>query len=238
MQKIKPLLDQASKELKNGSSVSLTEAGQSKTSDSAAADRVEEPTSDYENDAQLDHVDAINQVFAEFEFAYHNQFHKAFADAESMAIAKKYWMSSVEHYSPTQIIQAAKTVIRSQDYLPSIAVILRACEQGMDLFGLSSARQAYIEACSAPSPKNSHSWSHEAVYYAGKAAGWYLLANEPEASAFPIFEYHYDTLCRRVVNGEKLTIELPEALTEKVERKLDKKDVRARIAKLKSDLGL
>jgi hypothetical protein len=186
----------------------------------------------------LDRVDAINQVFAEFEFAYHNQFHKAFADVESLAIAKKYWLSSLENYSPTQIVQAAKAVIRSQEYLPSIAIILRACEQGRDLFGLPSVRQAYLAACAGASPKREQHWSHEAVYFAGKSAGWYLLANEPEATALPVFQYHYEILCRRVVNGEQLSIELPPALTEKIERKLDKQETRARIARMKQELGL
>ena len=75
----------------------------------------------------MDHVDAINQAFAEFEFAYHNQFHKAFSDAESLVIAKKYWLSSLDNYAPRQIVLAAKKVIKTQDYLPSIAALVRAC---------------------------------------------------------------------------------------------------------------
>ena len=229
MQKIKPLLDLANKELKNDSSASPTVAGLNKQP---------EQQPDFDEKQGIDQVDAINQVFAEFEFAYHNQYHKAFADAESLAIAKKYWLSILENYSPTQIVQAAKVVIRSQDYLPSIAAILRACEQGTDLFGLPSARQAYWEACSAPSPKRKYQWSHEAVYFAGKYAGWFLLANEPEATAYPVFTYHYTKLCRQVISGEQFDIEQPEALPEKIEKKLDKEETHARIARMKKDLGL
>ena len=238
MQKIKPLLDRTSKELKKGSNASPTEVGQSKSLPETAKDNSAAPAADYQTDAGIDHVDAINQLFAEFEFAYHNQFHKAFADAESLVIAKKYWLSSLERYSPTQIIQAGKKIIESQDYLPSIATIVKACEQGFDLFGLANARQAYIEACSAPSPKKVHNWSHEAVYHAGSAAGWYLLANEPETTAFPVFEYHYSLLCKRVIAGEQLSIEIPTPLTDKIERKLDKTEARARIARMKKELGL
>lgn len=185
-----------------------------------------------------DHVDAINQIFAEFEFAYHNQFHKAFKDVESQLIARKYWLSSLEQYSPMQIIQAAKHVIKSQDYLPSIAALIRACEQGFDLFGLPSARQAYIEACSAASPKRNQQWSHEAVYLAGKAAGWFLLASEPEARAFPVFEYHYGILCKRVLNSEQLVIDVPTPLAAKTEHKLDRTEARKRIAKMRKELDL
>jgi hypothetical protein len=209
------------------SSASLTEAGPNS-----------EPNAGVNGQQRLDRVDAINQVFAEFEFAYHNQFHKAFANPESLAIAKKYWLSSLERYSPEQIVHAAKQVIRTQDYLPSIAVILRACEQGLDLFGLPDPRQAYLEASGAPSPKHSHNWSHQAVYHAGRAAGWFLLATEPEAVAFPVFEYHYAQLCQQVINGEELSINQPQALPETVERRLDKQEVQARIQQLRKELDL
>lgn len=186
----------------------------------------------------MDHVDAINQIFAEFEFAYHNQFHKAFADAQSLAIAKKYWLSCLENYSPPQIVQAAKSVIRESEYLPSIAVILQACEKGYALFGLPSAREAYVEACRAPSPKRDFAWSHAAVYLAGQATGWFELANEPEASMLPRFTYHYEQLCRKVIAGEELVLESVEPLPEKVERPLSKAEAQARIAKMRKELGL
>ena len=193
---------------------------------------------DDQNATALDHVDAINQVFAEFEFAYHNQFHKAFQSHESLVIAKKYWLSSLEAYAPRQIVLAGKRVISTQDYLPSIAAFIRACEQGQDLFGLPSTHEAYVEACGAPSPKIDFPWSHEAVYFAGKAAGWYLLANESEAMALPIFRYHYEILCRRVVKGETLEVETVMAIPERTVTKLSTEEKRSRIAKLKAELGL
>ena len=197
-----------------------------------------ESTGEFNDDAKLDRVDAINQIFAEFEFAYHNQFHKAFSDAESQIIAKKYWLASLEQYSPQQIVHAAKQVIRKQDYLPSIATLVKACEQGLDLFGLPSPRQAYIEACGASSPKRDYQWSHEAVYLAGQAAGWFVLANEPETRALPLFEYHYQLLCRRVINGERLEAVVATPLPDKISRPLSKLEAKARLAKMKAELGL
>ncbi len=209
----------------------------------SASSRVREREADYDGNnsgsgSALDHVDAINQVFAEFEFAYHNQFHKAFQNHESLVIAKKYWLSSLEAYTPKQIVLAGKRVISTQDYLPSIAAFIRACEQGHDLFGLPSTFDAYVEACSASSPKIEFPWSHEAVYLAGKAAGWYLLANENEANALPIFRYHYEILCRRVIRGETLAVQVPEALPEKSRTTLSSEEKKQRLAKLKAELGL
>lgn len=197
-----------------------------------------EPNSEFSSESGLDHVDAINKVFAEFEFAYHNQFHKAWNDAESIVIAKKYWLSSLEEFRPEQIIRAAKAIIKSETYLPSLATMVTTCKQGFDLYGLPSIREAYREACSAPSPRKAFPWSHEAVYFAAEAAGWFLLANESESKALPVFEYHYDLLCNRVMAGEKLEIELPQPLPEKIDRPMDADDARARFAKLKKELDL
>jgi hypothetical protein len=237
MQKINPLLDQASKELKKDSSESLTEVGQNR-SVPIVSEEVKEPTGEFNNDVKLDRVDAINQIFAEFEFAYHNQFHKAFSDVGSQIIAKKYWLGTLEQYSPLQIVHAAKQVIRTQDYLPSIATLVKACEQGLDLFGLPSPRQAYIEACGASSPKRDYPWSHEAVYRAGQAAGWFILANESESRSFPVFDYHYHLLCRQVIKGVELEVTGVAPLPDKVARLLSKDEAKARLAKMRDELGL
>jgi len=238
MKHINSLVDLQKKKLGQSSKNSQIGVGLNDSRPLKSKENVSQAETDYQAENELDHAGAIGKIFANFEYAYHNQFHKAFPDAEDLVIAKKYWLSSLERYSPAQIVQAAKKVIETQEYLPSIAAIIKACEQGLDLFGLPFARQAYIEACSAPSPKKEHNWSHEAVYHAGNAAGWYLLANHPETTALPVFEYHYSQLCKRVIAGEQLSIEIPTPLPDKIDHKLDREEARARIAKLKRELGL
>ena len=106
MQKINSLIDQANIKLKRDSDSTQTEVGLSKPFLKGFEDT---KSSDSDSiDLPPDRIDAINKVFAEFEFAYHNQFHKAFSSHESLTIAKKYWLSSLEEYSPSQIIAAAK----------------------------------------------------------------------------------------------------------------------------------
>ncbi len=190
------------------------------------------------NGSSADHVDAISQIFAEFQIAYHNQFHKAYPDQGDLDIAKKYWLSHLQTYSPAAIVAAAKHIINHQEYLPSIARMVQTCEQGVNLFGLPDVRRAYQEACSAPSPKREFQWSHPAVYHAGQAAGWHLLAGEPEGVALPTFEYHYAHYCRQVMAGEELHINPAKPLPEQTSAKLEPKELKARLKQLRKELNL
>ena len=113
---------------------------------------------------------------------------------------------------------------------------LSACQDVNDIFGLPDPKAAYREACHAPSPKSAYQWSHEAVYFAGKETGWFLLLNEPESVSFPIFEYHYSLLIKKVMCGEKLNIENPPALTKKIEQPVSKDDLKLRISRLREEL--
>src|SRR5688572_16046603 len=85
--------------------------------------------------AGREHVDAINQLFAELELAYHNQFHKAFAQEGSLNMAKKYWLASLADFSPEVIRRAVRHLVQSQEFLPSLAAMIAACENGQVLFG-------------------------------------------------------------------------------------------------------
>lgn len=151
-----------------------------------------------------DLIDAINQVFAEFELAYHNQYLKAFADPERLILTKKYWLECLSEFHPQQLVTAARRLVKTQPYLPTISAMVSACEEGGDLFGLPSPRDAYLEACRAPAPKATHSWSHPAVYHAGKATDWFVMASEPEEKVYPLFAHNYQQLCERVMRGESI----------------------------------
>ena len=39
-------------------------------------------------------VELINLIFAELEITFHNQFHKAFPDEETLNLAKQLWLAS------------------------------------------------------------------------------------------------------------------------------------------------
>ena len=43
-------------------------------------------------------VELINLIFAELEITFHNQFHKAFPDEETLTLAKQLWLAKLEKY--------------------------------------------------------------------------------------------------------------------------------------------
>lgn len=188
--------------------------------------------------AGREHVDAINQLFAELELAYHNQFHKAFAQQGSLGMAKKYWLASLAEFSPEVIRRAVRHLVQSQEFLPSLAAMIAACENGQALFGLPSAEDAYREACLAPEPKAEQAWSHPAVYFAARETGWYALANEVQSQVFPQFEFHYSQVCKRLMRGEDMQVPTPKALPATVHAPLTAEQNRARLKALRSQFSL
>ena len=185
-----------------------------------------------------DLVDAINQAFAEFELAYHNQFHKAFAADGSLALAKKYWLQSLQEFPAEVIRRAARHVVQTQEFLPTLAAMIAACDNAPALFGLPTVEAAYREACLAPEPKAAQRWSHPAVYFAGRETGWFLLHSEPQSVAFPQFDYHYTQCCRRVLRGEKLDVPIAPALPAQAAAPLSLEQSRARLQSLRSKYEL
>ncbi len=188
--------------------------------------------------AGRDHIDVINQLFAELQLAYHNQFHKAFAAEGSLNLAKKYWLQSLAEFPPEVIRRATRLVVQNQEYLPTLAAMIAACDNGPALFGLPTTEAAYREACLAPEPKASQQWSHTAVYYAGIATGWATLAGEPQSVALPQFDYHYAQLCRRVLRGETLDVPVVKALPPRVEVPISIEANRAKLRALRARFDL
>jgi len=73
--------------------------------------------------------------------------------------------------------------------------------------GLPEAKQAYYEACLAPSPKDKQRYSHPIVYMAGQAAGWFNLKNDSESKAFKYYDHYYQLFVERVRAGEKFQVQ-------------------------------
>ncbi|HQQ74856.1 MAG TPA: replication protein P [Pseudomonadales bacterium] len=180
-------------------------------------------------------VNAVNQMFAEFALVYHNQYQKAFPDKEKLMLAKRLWMQHLAHYKPEQILAAVRRVTQESEYLPTVHGVLKYL--GANALGLPDARDAYREACLAPSPKVEQQWSHPAVYLAGAASDWFFLASQTEKTALPVFEKHYRALCERVAQGETLRMPVVAALPEKIHQPLTAEQRQAAMMKLRKNSG-
>ncbi len=84
---------------------------------------------DQGNTGTQDTKDAINQMFAEFELVYHNQYHKAFSSKEKEEWAKRLWYSNLKDFPAQQILAAAHKAIKESDFLPSVHGVLKYCEK-------------------------------------------------------------------------------------------------------------
>jgi hypothetical protein len=180
-------------------------------------------------------MDAIDNMFAEFALVYHNQFHKAFADTKSLAYAKRLWFSHLGHYNAQQIMDAARRATQESEYLPTVRGVLKYLEAGD---GLPAVREAYREACLAPSPKIEQHWSHPAVYWAGAASDWFFLAATEEKQALPVFERHYRGLCERVARGEELSLPSRPALPAEIHQPLPSAERHAALLALRAASGI
>lgn len=201
---------------------SLTEAGQSSPT--------QEPN---------DLVDAINQIFTLFQVNYHNQYYKAFPDTEILKVTKKLWMESLRDLPAATVLRGAEHLVRTQDFLPTLSQMLRACRTGPDGEPLPDLRSAYLEACTAPSPKAAFDWSHPIIYHAGRRTGWHLLATQPEYVSFPAFREHFTALEQAFLSGENLSLPEAEPRDEEAEAaSLEAEEAKARIAELRRELKL
>ena len=62
-------------------------------------------------------VELINLIFAELEITFHNQFHKAFPDEETLSLAKQLWLAKLEKFENELIFEAIDKIIETAKYL-------------------------------------------------------------------------------------------------------------------------
>ncbi|MCB1616983.1 MAG: hypothetical protein KDI30_13295 [Pseudomonadales bacterium] len=179
-------------------------------------------------------VNAINQMFAEFELVYHNQFHKAFSSEEKLSWTKRLWFDNLKMFTCEQILDATHQAIRKSEYLPTVCGVIKYIDA---LHGLPDARAAYIEACNAPHPKAEQSWSHPVVYFAGDATGWFFIDNNPEVKTWPPFEKNYEAFCERVYRGEEFHLPDLPALPETISSPMTAHERKEALKKLRDSLA-
>ncbi len=182
-------------------------------------------------------VNTINQVFAILRRNYHNQFYKAFPTDQDASVAKRLWHDSLSRFNSETMLKAAKSIIETSEFLPTLATMIKHCEKHLNP-DLPDVHSAYIEACRAPSPKVNYRWSHPAVFHAGQKSDWYFLQNNNESMAFPVFKKHYDEICQQMLQGVHFEAPKKLALPEKPQAKLDKASNLEHLKSLKEKLDI
>lgn len=185
-----------------------------------------------------EHLDAINQMFAELRLAYHNQFLRAFPNDRELTMAKQLWLHSLADIPPARLRAGVRRAIRSSEYLPTIHSLRNFCNPKPSELGLPDVHAAYVEACRAQQPKNAQAWSHPLIYHAGKNSDWFFLANYPESVAFPVYKRNYELLIERLLNGDNLDTPVPKGLPEEIGTPLSLDERKARLKTLRETLGI
>ena len=127
-------------------------------------------------------VELINLIFAELEITFHNQFHKAFPDEETLNLAKQLWLAKLEKFDNEIIFKAIDKIIETSKYLPSLSAVLNQIKElKFQQQKIPPPNVAYAEATSLGeiSPLD-FNWSHPFVYHAGAKVGWFRLKTESE----------------------------------------------------------
>lgn len=191
-----------------------------------------------QQDRRLALIDAINQVFTLFRLNYHNQYLKAFGNSEELAEVKRLWLEMLQKFEPNTVLNAAKAVIESSEYLPTLRTMIYHCERASQNFCFPDAHSAYQEACRAPSPKAGHKWSHPVVYHAGRKCDWYFLQTNAESVAYPIFRKIYQDLCQEVREGKPLEQPEPPSLDHDPGEPVSREVGKQRLNALRENLNL
>ena len=180
-------------------------------------------------------VELINLIFAELEITFHNQFHKAFPDEETLSLAKQLWLAKLEKFENELIFEAIDKIIETAKYLPSLSAVLNLIKElKFKKFKVPSPNKAYIEASSLGeiNPLD-FSWSHPYVYHAGAKIGWYRLKTDSEFEVKKEFLEVYGEILEESELNESFAL-LPEKKDNLVpEKPLDKKNQIERLEALK-----
>ena len=152
-------------------------------------------------------IEAIDNLFLKMELSYHYQFYKVFGTDDRLREAKKIWAQSLKKYSTESIDDAIENVIQSNDYLPTLTEILKACAKTSGIKDIPSPQEAFIEAQKSSSPRKSYPWSHPVVYWAGREMGWDILNNSQKNNdSFEIYAKIYRRMIGEMKNGKKFNI--------------------------------
>lgn len=179
--------------------------------------------------------DAIDQLFVLLDIAYPSLFARYYSDQERLAATKKLWHHHLQQIPTEVIMKAANHYIANNRYLPSINDLRLAC---LEAQAVPSLQQAWYQAINLAATSGLSLDDHDinpVIHHAARATGWEAL-RDGDSDIFDIFSYHYQLLCKRMLDGERLDAPIMPALKKPppVERALSLK----RLKKMRQALRL
>ena len=161
-------------------------------------------------------IEAIDNLFLKLELSYHYQFYKVFGTDQRLTEAKKLWAESLKKYPAECINAAIETVIQSNDYLPTLTEVLKACSGSTGAINIHSPQEAFIEAQKSSSPRQRYPWTHPIIYWAGREVGWELINSPNNTNTFHVFSKTYLRLMQEMKRGKKFDL-TPEETSDAME---------------------
>ena len=161
-------------------------------------------------------IEAIDNLFLKLELSYHYQFYKVFGTDHRLNEAKKLWAESLKKYPAECINAAIETVIQSNDYLPTLTEILKACSGSMGAINIPTPQEAFIEAQKSSSPRQRYPWTHPIIYWAAREIGWELINSPNNTNTFHLFSKTYLRLIQEMKRGKKFDL-APEETSDAME---------------------
>ena len=151
-------------------------------------------------------VEAIDNLFLKLELSYHYQFYKVFGTDQRLSEAKRLWAESLKKYPAASINSAAETVIQTNDYLPTLTEVIKACGDSLESMNIPSVQEAFIESQKSSSPRQEFPWTAPIIYWAAREVGWDIINSSNSSHALKVFSKVYLRLAKEMSAGKSFDI--------------------------------
>ena len=175
-------------------------------------------------------IELVNLIFTQLEVTYHNQFHKAYPDKNSLNLAKQLWLTQLQKFDEKIVFESVGKLMTTSDFLPTLSKVINYCiESKLKSNGIPNVNYAYKEACHSRNNFEKFSWSHPIIFYIGSKTGWDYLWTQAEKETFKEFKLNYDFLVNEYLDGKEFSKpnfpELPKTLRVNVNKKSQLKKI-------------
>lgn len=175
----------------------------------------------------------VNELFENFELAYHFNFSKVYDSQNKIDLAKRLWAKTLKNFNKFQLQMAMKDVFLNNEYLPTLNEFVKLSSQQALSEEIPSVLHAFDEARKSYDPHVSFKWTHPIIYFAGKKVGWNNFHDQQKTLVMHKFRNYYLEYAEQAMNGK--TFKLPHIETKPKERHFIDRET---FLKLKEKLNL